>query len=282
MRLLALPHWFNPLAWRTVRQFDECAEWACDEAARRSAPEHVPDYARALLQLVHRAQPVFFATRAARERGLSHRIRRLLTPATEKDAKMKKAMLATLVLGITLVSITRLRLRDNENPPPPRSETRTFFPASPAAVADRDVDDVAQTPHARRRAITVTAPRDRFDMPPIVDVVAPAAPAASLDAIGDPQGVVIPTKISARASGPTTPRADVLSDSAPTASPVLDSPAAPTAAIAPGLESHAVADASVAPRLAKIDPQYVLHGMQEYQRERARIATELENLKKSR
>ena len=30
VRLLALPQWFNPLAWTVVRRFDECAEWACD------------------------------------------------------------------------------------------------------------------------------------------------------------------------------------------------------------------------------------------------------------
>jgi len=33
VRLLALPHWFNPAAWWAVRRFDEAAEWACDEAA---------------------------------------------------------------------------------------------------------------------------------------------------------------------------------------------------------------------------------------------------------
>ena len=71
MRILALPHWFNPLVWRIVRRFDESAEWACDEAAAGAAPERVPDYARALLQLSHRAQPAFFATSAARSAGLA-------------------------------------------------------------------------------------------------------------------------------------------------------------------------------------------------------------------
>ena len=33
VRLLALPHWFNPLAWWAVRRFDEGGEWACDESA---------------------------------------------------------------------------------------------------------------------------------------------------------------------------------------------------------------------------------------------------------
>ncbi len=26
-------HWFNPLAWWCVRNYDECTEWLCDNAA---------------------------------------------------------------------------------------------------------------------------------------------------------------------------------------------------------------------------------------------------------
>ncbi len=37
IRLLALPHWFNPFAWLAVRRFDEAAEWACDELAASDA-----------------------------------------------------------------------------------------------------------------------------------------------------------------------------------------------------------------------------------------------------
>ncbi len=33
IRLMALPHWFNPLAWWIVRNLDECAEWLCDDEA---------------------------------------------------------------------------------------------------------------------------------------------------------------------------------------------------------------------------------------------------------
>ena len=87
VRILALPHWFNPLVWHIVRRFDESAEWACDETAAGAAPERIPDYARALLQLGHRAQPAFFATSAARSVGLSFRIRRLLTPGAKKKPK---------------------------------------------------------------------------------------------------------------------------------------------------------------------------------------------------
>jgi beta-lactamase regulating signal transducer with metallopeptidase domain len=131
MRVLALPHWFNPLVWRIVRQFDECAELACDERVGRAAPEHVPDYARALLQLAHRAEPVFFATRAARQCGLSQRIRRLLIPVTEKGSKMKTAVMVTLLLGISLVNFTRLQTRAGDQP----KQTFSVIVSAPQASA---------------------------------------------------------------------------------------------------------------------------------------------------
>jgi hypothetical protein len=117
MRVLALPHWFNPLVWRMVARFDECAEWACDDATRQAAPDHLSGYARALLQLAHRAEPIFFATRAARGDGLSHRIRRLLIPAQEKGSNMKTAVMAMLLLAISLWNGTRLQSRADAQPP---------------------------------------------------------------------------------------------------------------------------------------------------------------------
>jgi hypothetical protein len=153
VRALALPHWFNPLVWHCVRRFDECAEWACDEAARRGAPEHVPDYARALLQLVQRAEPVFFATRAAREHGLSHRIRRLLTPAQEKGSAMKTAVLFALVLGISLVNLTRLQTRADDESPQAVNVTVTSAPQAAGSTVT-----VTATPAAAPRASTTPAP----------------------------------------------------------------------------------------------------------------------------
>ena len=45
VRLLMLPHWFNPLAWLAVRRFDEAAEWACDEVAKGADLEGCRAYA---------------------------------------------------------------------------------------------------------------------------------------------------------------------------------------------------------------------------------------------
>src|SRR5208283_2249421 len=47
VRLLALPHWFNPFAWWAVHQITQSAEWACDEAAAGRKPEEAVEFAKA-------------------------------------------------------------------------------------------------------------------------------------------------------------------------------------------------------------------------------------------
>ncbi|HEX4071163.1 MAG TPA: M56 family metallopeptidase, partial [Planctomycetaceae bacterium] len=143
MRILALPHWFNPLVWHIVRRFDESAEWACDEAAAGAAPDRIPDYARALLQLSHRAQPVFFATSAARTSGLAHRIRRLLTPAANKGTKMKTTLMAGLLLGISLVNVTRLETRAEGSGFPPTADAQKNASPDLPATADTPSANIA-------------------------------------------------------------------------------------------------------------------------------------------
>ena len=165
MRILALPHWFNPLVWHIVRRFDESAEWACDEAAADAAPERVPDYARALLQLGHRAEPVFFAAPAARALGLAHRIRRLLTPAANKGTKMKTTLMAALLLGISLSQCHTLCKRGRRAIPRPpmtkcmRHEPRQRPPTNPATTK--------QDSKTHRRLVTVMVPVTKTIMVPV-------------------------------------------------------------------------------------------------------------------
>lgn len=110
IRILALPHWFNPLVWRVVKQFDDCAEWACDEAARRNSPSHVPEFARALLQLGNDFENTLLMNLGAQGHGLAHRIRRLLVNSHQKDSMMKKLTIAMFVLGISTFSLLNFQL----------------------------------------------------------------------------------------------------------------------------------------------------------------------------
>jgi beta-lactamase regulating signal transducer with metallopeptidase domain len=110
VRLLALPHWFNPLAWLVVRRFDEAAEWACDQVAKGADLNGCRAYAKALLQLDAACGPRPSYHAAASSRGLSARVQRLLSPQVKEDSIMKKITILGIALGLALLCLVRLDL----------------------------------------------------------------------------------------------------------------------------------------------------------------------------
>ena len=262
MRLLALPHWFNPLVWRIVGEFDECAEWACDEAAGRAAPDCVPEYARALLQLVDRAEPAVFATRAARASGISQRIRRLLQPANEKGSSMKKIAIAAVIVAITLVGLTQLQFRSKERPLP-YPAVRTFVVKEPP-VTDRLDVDAAETVPRTRQTVTVMVPRTTIEMVPVTKTrMVPET------RVVDVAEQVVPARAN---QGPVAAESFVRGDTlAPTTDAQVMVPADRVAARSAG-----------ARRLARVNLGYVQQRMDEFQREKSRVMAEIQRLNKER
>ena len=108
VRLLALPHWFNPLAWFAVRRFDEAAEWACDLAATGEAS--ATGYAKALLRLGEAASRHPSYMPAARGRTLATRIRRLLARQPQDDAAAKKFFIVAVGIGVAIAALVRVEL----------------------------------------------------------------------------------------------------------------------------------------------------------------------------
>jgi beta-lactamase regulating signal transducer with metallopeptidase domain len=110
VRLLALPHWFNPCAWWAVRRFDQCAEWACDASAQQLEPEQRISYAKTLMRLVEQSgtaqpcRPALFGS------SVLFRVKRLLSPHPPEDTKMKKLVLCSLVLLLIAFSLIRPQL----------------------------------------------------------------------------------------------------------------------------------------------------------------------------
>jgi beta-lactamase regulating signal transducer with metallopeptidase domain len=267
MRILALPHWFNPLVWHIVRRFDESAEWACDEAAAGAAPERVPDYARALLQLSHRAQPAFFATSAARTKGLALRIRRLLNPAAINGTKMKTTLMATLLLGISLVNVARLQTRA-EGPASP-SGVDAQEDASPVSQAATDKPSSTNEDSKRHgRLVTVMVPVTKTIMVPVT----------TTEMV--PKQVFVNENMSDR-SQPTTRL--VADPQRIVACTQTWAPAGTTSSdTSQGGELQGTGGPTGLPRLARVDLQYVLDRMREYQHEKDGLEAELETWKNSR
>ncbi len=145
VRILALPHWFNPLVWWTVKQFDEAAEWACDEVARSAAPQHATDHARALLRLGESTETQLLFGASVRGRGLAFRIRRLLVPVQRKDSRMKTLTMAMLFLGVTLFNCLDFRLAADE---PPDNGSRTYSTSVTSGVVKGFVVDADDSQNA--------------------------------------------------------------------------------------------------------------------------------------
>ncbi|WP_010583602.1 M56 family metallopeptidase [Schlesneria paludicola] len=118
LRLLALPHWFNPFAWHIVNQFDDDAEHACDDTIRRASPQNAIEYARTLLLLGGSRQATFFAPRAIGGHGLADRIRRLTVSNSRKDSNMKRIVILSGSIGISLISLLRFQIMAEERPIP--------------------------------------------------------------------------------------------------------------------------------------------------------------------
>ncbi len=146
-RLVALPHWFNPVAWWVVRRLDECAEWACDSAAGSSGAD-VNGYVRALLKLGgDHTHPKSLAT-AARGGRFYTRIKRLLTHANGKDKTMKKWLLLGIALALVGLNVVRPELVAQESNQP--SDTESSIAPAPADETNRD----EPTPNAEKRPRT--------------------------------------------------------------------------------------------------------------------------------
>jgi cobalt-zinc-cadmium efflux system membrane fusion protein len=146
-RVLALPHWFNPLAWWAVRRFDEAAEWACDRAA--TADEPATAYAKALLRLGEAAGRHPSYSPAARGRTLSRRIRRVLARTPQEDSIAKKTLFAVAALLIGAAALVRVELvaKEPAEDEPTTAEVgpRADF-APPAGARDVDAADKPTTP----------------------------------------------------------------------------------------------------------------------------------------
>jgi beta-lactamase regulating signal transducer with metallopeptidase domain len=110
LRLLALPFWYHPLAWRLVALFEEATEWACDRAA--SGESDGVTYAQALEQLLqtnYSTIPLALG-RCAQAHPLVTRVRRVLNPIPPQESFMKTMLFAAALAVAALVSVVQIRL----------------------------------------------------------------------------------------------------------------------------------------------------------------------------
>ncbi len=137
VRLLALPHWFNPVSWLAVRRFDEAAEWACDREAGGSQPTV---YANTLVRLGELVSSRMHLSSAGRGRPLAARIRRVLELHHSDDSPWKKNGLLLAAACVLLLASVRVRLVARETAP--LAPQDSMF-AEQAAAFDRTANSTA-------------------------------------------------------------------------------------------------------------------------------------------
>jgi beta-lactamase regulating signal transducer with metallopeptidase domain len=113
-RLLALPHWFNPLAWHAVGAIELACEYACDDFAGQAERGCATDYAKTLLAIGESVnRPPAWMTVGGGGR-LFKRILRVLSTSKAKDSGMKKALVFVVFLVATLAAVVRVELKAQE------------------------------------------------------------------------------------------------------------------------------------------------------------------------
>lgn len=156
VHLLALPHWFNPLAWRAVGQFAELAEWACDREVAGLDRATAVDYARTLLQVGVCESPVVPYAAGARGGSLAVRVRQLLTTPTLEESIMKRSVVVAVVVALIGLNAFRVQLVAQEPqgplPGPPLGGTLQPTDVIPP------VNPMAPTGHTRSPKAMPTVP----------------------------------------------------------------------------------------------------------------------------
>jgi len=113
VRLLALPHWFNPFAWLAVRRFEEASEWACDEAATNSSIETGCQFAELLISLTKKNdfRPVVAGQSLATNKSLKERITRLVQSDEPQHRSLwRTAIVLTVPFFLLAASVIDVRL----------------------------------------------------------------------------------------------------------------------------------------------------------------------------
>lgn len=109
IRLLALPQWFNPMAWKAVRAFDDAGEWACDDLVMRSCGRDCSTaYAATLMQIAETALTPLPSSLGAQGGQLTARIKRLVQPRFKEETRMRKMSILTMLCALFVGQSLRL------------------------------------------------------------------------------------------------------------------------------------------------------------------------------
>jgi parvulin-like peptidyl-prolyl isomerase len=141
VRLLALPHWFNPCAWWAVHEITQSVEWACDQEATGRQPEGAVSLAKALIQLGVARSLGGCPVRAAGRSSLYVRIRRLILMNSRKDSVMKKVLILVVAASLVAINLVRIELIAKEPTPLEAAPARPDAPQAANAASQQTLQE---------------------------------------------------------------------------------------------------------------------------------------------
>jgi len=115
VRLLVLPHWFNPVAWWAARQFEAAGEAACDEVACGDDPLEAISYSKALLLLNEHLGVRYAQALAISGGSLTERIRRVLHPEFREESLMSRFLILSAMIVLAGLATIRIQAADQSS-----------------------------------------------------------------------------------------------------------------------------------------------------------------------
>ncbi len=140
LRLIALIHWFNPVAGFAVRRFEDATEWRCDAEAFGRYENGVSDFARALLAFRDTVPVTATYRRDFCGNNIVDRARRLVDVHQNLgDSIMKKTAIFCCVLLLLCGALFRIQLVAQTPPQKEPGMERTREIPGPAPKPVKDV-----------------------------------------------------------------------------------------------------------------------------------------------
>ena len=177
-RILALPHWFNPVSWFVLRKIDEATEWICDAAAFGKSEDGEFLLAESLIAVHEASRTILLARQTFGDSGaaMKRRVKELKSTITQqRDSTMKRILIGVMLTLLFIAGVCNFRLvakeQPAEKPTPMVSEPEsTIADKKQPGIQLRFVDpDGKPIPKGFSRTCVITSQEDWKDWPMNLD-----------------------------------------------------------------------------------------------------------------
>lgn len=111
LSLIAMVHWYNPLAWFALEKFTEAAEWRCDREAFGPEQDGIATFAESMLALNESRPTRLGWVQSYKNQDVKERLRRLKEHhLIAKESVMKQFSVLVLIVALLCVGLVDVNL----------------------------------------------------------------------------------------------------------------------------------------------------------------------------